>query len=35
MKACGSHEKLRERSEHQPHRRAVYATPSPTVEVCS
>jgi hypothetical protein len=35
MKTCGSAVNLRERSEHQPQRRAVKVTSSPTGEVCS
>jgi len=33
MKTCGSAVRLRERSEHQPQRRAAQATSSPTGEV--
>jgi hypothetical protein len=35
VKTCGSHEKLRERSEYPPQRRAVYATSSTIGEGCS
>jgi len=33
LKNCASYDKLRERSEHQPQRRAVDASTSPTGEV--
>jgi hypothetical protein len=34
MKTCRSAVRLRERSQHQPQRRAAKATSSPTGEVC-